>query len=198
VQTTGLVFTDAPAASIIGAAGDLLNPLNRLVGMMRGAGPMVRNRPWERIGITSANLPRAFTFVLVLALAVTITGWALDFTSRRTPSEPVRPVTVGNPAPRTQAADIAPIAFLFGALPGADGSNIKLVGVIAQGKRGEGVALLAVDGRPPLALRAGSVIAAGVTLAEVRADRVVVSRSGALQEIRLPAKPAPDGIVKVR
>jgi general secretion pathway protein C len=198
MQTAGHVFTGAAAASIISAAGDLLNPLNRLVGMMRGAGPMVRNRPWERIGITSANLPRAFTFVLVLALAVTITGWALDFTSRRTPSEPVRPVTVGNPAPRTQAADIAPIAFLFGALPGADGSNIKLVGVIAQGKRGEGVALLAVDGRPPLALRAGSVIAAGVTLAEVRADRVVVSRSGALQEIRLPAKPAPDGIVKVR
>jgi general secretion pathway protein C len=198
MQTAGHVFTGAAAASIISAAGDLLNPLNRLVGMMRGAGPMVRNRPWERIGITSANLPRAFTFVLVLALAVTITGWALDFTSRRTPSEPVRPVTVGNPAARTQAADIAPIAFLFGALPGADGSNIKLVGVIAQGKRGEGVALLAVDGRPPLALRAGSVIAAGVTLAEVRADRVVVSRSGALQEIRLPAKPAPDGIVKVR
>jgi general secretion pathway protein C len=198
MQTAGHVFTGAAAASIISAAGDLLNPLNRLVGMMRGAGPMVRNRPWERIGITGANLPRAFTFVLVLALAVTITGWALDFTSRRTPSEPVRPVTVGNPAPRTQAADIAPIAFLFGALPGADGSNIKLVGVIAQGKRGEGVALLAVDGRPPLALRAGSVIAAGVTLAEVRADRVVVSRSGALQEIRLPAKPAPDGIVKVR
>jgi hypothetical protein len=26
----------------------------------------------------------------------------------------------------------------------------------------------------------------------------VVSRSGAVQEIRLPAKPAPDGIVKVR
>ena len=110
----------------------------------------------------------------------------------------MRPVSVGNPAARTQAADIAPIAFLFGALPGADGSDIKLVGVIAQGKRGQGVALLAVDGRPALALRAGAEIAAGVTLAEVRADRVLVSRSGAIQEIRLPAKPAPDGIVKVR
>jgi len=169
-----------------------------MVRTLRGAGPMLRNRPWERIGISGANLPRVCTFVLVLALAVTITGWTLDFTARRTPSEPVRPVTVGNPAPRTQAADIAPIAFLFAALPGADGSNIKLVGVIAQGKRGEGVALLAVDGRPPLALRAGREIAAGVTLAEVRADRVLVSRSGAMQEIRLPAKPTPDGITKVR
>jgi general secretion pathway protein C len=159
---------------------------------------MLRDRPWERIGISGANLPRACTFVLVLALAVTITGWALDLTSRRRPSEPVRPVAVGNPAARTQAADIAPIAFLFGALPGADGSNIKLVGVIAQGKSGQGVALLAVDGRPPLALRAGAEIAAGVTLAEVRADRVLVNRSGAIQEIRLPAKPTPEGIVKVR
>jgi len=194
----GDAFTGAPVASIIGAAGDHLSQLNRLVGMMRGAGPMVRDRPWERIGFSGANLPRACTFVLVLALAVTITGWALDFTARRTPSEPVRPVTVGNPAARTQAADIAPIAFLFGALPGVDGSDIRLVGVIAQGKRGQGIALLAVDGRPPLALRAGREIAAGVTLAEVRADHVLVSRSGAIQEIRLPAKPAPDGIVKVR
>jgi general secretion pathway protein C len=166
--------------------------------MMRGAGSMVRDRPWERLGFSGANLPRACTVVLVLALVVTITGWALDFTARRTPSEPVRPVTVGNPAVRTQAADIAPIAYLFGALPGADGSNIKLVGVIAQGKRGQGIALLAVDGRPALALRAGAEIAAGVTLAEVRADRVLVSRSGAIQEIRFPAKPAPDGIIKVR
>jgi general secretion pathway protein C len=194
----GDAFTGVPAASIIGAAGDHLSQLNRLVGMMRGAGPMVRNRPWERIGLSGANLPRACTFVLVLALAVTITGWALDFTAWRTPSEPVRPATVGNPAARTQAADIAPIAILFGALPGADGSNIKLVGVIAQGKRGQGVALLAVDGQPPLALRAGSEIALGVTLAEVRADHVLVSRSGAVQEIRLPAKPVPEGIVKVR
>jgi len=136
--------------------------------------------------------------VLVLALVATITGWALEFSARRTPSEPVRPIPVGDSAPRTQAADIAPVAYLFGARPGNDGSDIRLLGVIAQGARGRGIALLAVDGRPPIALRAGEEIAAGVALAEVRSDRVVVSRSGAVQEIRLPAKPAPDGIIKVR
>jgi len=176
-----------------------LNPLNRLVRRVRGEGPTKRYRPWLRIGVSGANLPRACTFVLVLALAATITGWALEFSARRTPAEPVRPVSVGNPAARTQAADIAPIAFLFGALPGADGSDIKLVGVIAQGKHGEGTALLAVDGRPALPWRAGTEIAAGVTLAEVRSDHVLISRSGAVQEIRLPpAKPVPEGIVKVR
>jgi general secretion pathway protein C len=158
---------------------------------------MLHLRSWQRFGISGANLPRACTFVLVLALAVTISGWALDFTARRTPSEPVRPVSVGNPAARTQAADIAPIALLFGALPGVDGSNITLVGVIAQGERGQGIALLAVDGRPAIALHAGEDIAAGVKLAEVRADRVLISRSGAIQEIRLPAKPASDGIVRM-
>lgn len=150
------------------------------------------------LGISGANLPRVCAFLLALALAATITGWALELSARRTSPETVRPIVVGNSAARTLAADIAPIAFLFGARPGVDGSDIRLVGVIAQGKRGQGIALLAVDGRPALALRAGEEIAAGVRLAEVRADRVVVSRSGTIQEIRLPAKPAPEGIVKVR
>lgn len=165
--------------------------MKRLISMLRG-------RTWPRIGVSGTTFARACTAVLVVALAVTITSWVLEFSARRTPSEPVRPVSAGDSAPRTQAAEVAPIAFLFGAVPGADGSDIKVVGVIAQGARGKGVALLAVDGRPPLALRAGEEIAAGVTLAEVRADRVVVSRSGAIQEIRMPAKPAPEGIVKVR
>jgi len=159
---------------------------------------LLSDRMWPRIGISGATLVRTCTVVLVLALAATITVWVLEFSARRAPSEPVRPVSAGDSAPRTQAADIAPMAFLFGAVPGADGSDIKLVGVIAQGPRGKGVAILAVDGRPPLALRAGEEIAAGVTLAEVRSDRVVVSRSGAIQEIRMPAKPAPEGIVRVR
>ncbi|HKA39560.1 MAG TPA: type II secretion system protein N [Burkholderiales bacterium] len=151
----------------------------------------------DRLHLSGTAFPRVCTILLVLALAATLTGWVLEFSARRTPAEPVRAVPLGNPAPRTQAEEIAPIARLLGALPGTDGSDIKLVGVIAQGRQGQGIALLAVDGRPALPLRAGEEIAAGVTLAEVRADRVVVSRSGAVQEIRLPAKPAPDGIVKV-
>jgi general secretion pathway protein C len=151
----------------------------------------------DRLRLSGTVLPRACTVVIVLALAATLTGWVLEFSARRTPAEPVRAIPLGNPAPRTQADETAPIARLLGARPGTDSSDIKLVGVIAQGKQGQGIALLAVDGRPALPLRAGDEVAAGVTLAEVRADRVVVSRSGATQEIRLPAKPAPDGIVKV-
>jgi len=157
-----------------------------------------RVRAWPRFGVSAASLPRLVTVLLVPALAAAITSFALTFTARRTPPEPVQIVTLGNPAARTQAADIAPIAFLFGARPGADGSNIRLLGVIARGARGQGVALIAVDDRPAQATRAGEEIAAGVTLAEVRADRVLVSRSGVTQEIRLPAKPVPEGIVRKR
>jgi general secretion pathway protein C len=131
----------------------------------------LRDRPWQQSGLSGAILPRVCTFLLVLALAATITGGALEFNARRTSSEPVRPVTVGNMAARTQAADIAPIAYLFGARPAAEASNIKLVGVMAQGSQGQGIALLAVDGRPAFAWRAGEEITAGVTLAEVRGDR---------------------------
>ena len=58
--------------------------------------------------------------------------------------------------------------------------------------------ILAVDGRPALALRAGAEIAVGVTLLEVRADRVLINRSGAIQEIWLLAKATHEGIVKAR
>lgn len=138
------------------------------------------------------------TFLLVLALAASITGWMLEFSARRTPSEPVRPISTGNSAARTQAADIAPIAGLFGARPGDEAGDIRLVGVIALGKSGKGIALLSVDSQPAVALRAGEDIRPGTTLAEVRADRVVVDRSGVPQEIRLPGKPAPGGITKVQ
>jgi len=151
----------------------------------------------DRLGLTSARLARACTVLLVLALAATITGWTLEFAARRSPSEAVQPVSTANTVARTQPADIAPVAQLFGARAGGEGADIRLVGVIALGGEGRGIALLAVDGRPAQPTRAGEEIAAGVTLAEVRADRIVVSRSGSTQDLRLPAKPPPEGIQRV-
>ena len=144
------------------------------------------------------RIARACTVVLVLAFAASIAGWFLQFSAHRTPSEPVRTISTGNPAARTQAADIAPIAGLFGARAGDGPGDIRLVGVIAQGKSGEGIALLSIDSKPAVALRAGDDIGPGITLAEVRSDRVVINRSGVPQEIRLPGKPAPEGITRVQ
>jgi general secretion pathway protein C len=143
-----------------------------------------------------SGVARASTFLLTLALAVTVTDWALTFSARRSPAEPLRALALGDTVARTQASDTAPIARLLGAA--AEGRSLRVLGIIAQGSRGKGIALISVDGQPALAVRAGEAIAADAMLAEVRADGVVVSRSGARQELRLPAKPAPEGIVKLR
>lgn len=151
----------------------------------------------NRLGISGAALPRLCTVLLVLALAASIAAWALEFTSRRSPSEPLRAIPTGNPVARTLAADTAPIAQMFGARAGGEGADIRLVGVIALGGQGRGIALLAVDGRPALATRAGEEIAGGVTLTEVHTDGVLLNRSGATQELLLPKKAAPVGITRV-
>src|SRR4051812_47177379 len=103
------------------------------------------------------RLARALTFLLVVALAATLADWALTFSARRELPGPARTVA---PTGATLApeADTAPIAQMLGARPGGAGS-IRLLGVIARGGRGKGIALLAVDGRPALAVRAGDAVA---------------------------------------
>ena len=144
-----------------------------------------------------SRLARASTILLALLLAISIVDWSLTFSARRDPAEPLRAVALGDSMARSQATEVAPIARLFGASAGETGS-IKLVGVIAQGARGKGIALMALDGQPAVAVRAGEPVAAGVTLSEVRADRVVLNRSGTAQELSLPAQRVPEGIVKAR
>jgi len=143
------------------------------------------------------RLARVCTVLLTVALAVTLTEWALTFSARRVPKEPMRALVVGNPVARSQPLETASIARLFGAVA-TEASSVRLLGVIAEGTHGKGVALLAVDGQPAVAVRAGEVIAGDATLTEVRSDRVLVTRAGATQEIRLPAKRPADGITRVK
>lgn len=143
------------------------------------------------------NYARVAVVLLALGLAVVATDWFLTLTARRTPAGVVQPLPTGDAVARTEPADVAPVARLFGGGAAAAEGNIRLLGVIAQGAKGKGIALLAVDGRPAAAVRAGETIVAGATLAEVRHDRVLVDREGATREIRLPAKAAPSGISRI-
>jgi general secretion pathway protein C len=89
------------------------------------------------------------------------------------------------------------VARLLGA--SADTStNIRALGVMAEGSTGRGIALIGVEGKPPKAVRAGEAIAPGIVLAEVRRDGVVVNRSGAMEQIRLATKPLPPGVLPAR
>jgi len=146
--------------------------------------------------VMPAFVHRATTLVLAVLLAVIVTDWALTFTARRSPAEPVRVLPAGEVEARPSQVDVAPIARLLGAANPGEGGPIRALGVMAEGGSGRGIALLAVEGQPAKSYRSGDAVAPGVVLKEVRKNGVVLSRSGALQELRIPTKsvPAPSPI----
>lgn len=134
-------------------------------------------------------LPRLATVVLLLVLAASVTEWALRFSARRAPAEPVRTLPAGEIDPRMQALDVAPLARVFGAAAPAGPSDIRALGVVAERGGKKSVAVLDVNGKSRT-FRAGDEVAPGIRVHEVRADGVVLSRSGQLQELRVPVKRA--------
>ena len=137
---------------------------------------------------------RIATVLLAIILVASVTNWALTFSARRSPSEPLRTLPAGQVEAKAPSVDTAAIARLLGS-SGSTG-NIRALGVIAEGKNGKGVALIGIEGQPARAVRAGDAIAPGIVLAEVQRDGVVIDRSGARQQIRIATKPAAQGILK--
>jgi general secretion pathway protein C len=140
--------------------------------------------------VTSAH-PRLAAFLLAVVLVVSVTDWVLTFSARRTMTEPVQVLAAAEVDPQTQLTDIAPIARLFGAASSSEAAGIRALGVMADRAGGRGIALIGVEGQPPRSYRTGDLVAPGVVLKEVRKDGVVLSRSGALQELRIPTKSTP-------
>ncbi|HEY3076232.1 MAG TPA: type II secretion system protein N [Burkholderiales bacterium] len=141
--------------------------------------------------MATASPARLAGVLLAVALVVSVTDWALTFSARRTMTEPVVVLPAGEVDPQARLTDVAPVARLFGAASSAEAGGIRALGVMAEGASGRGIALLGVNGGPTRSYRTGDVIAPGVVLKEVRKDGVVLSRSGRLQELRLPTKSTP-------
>ena len=134
---------------------------------------------------------RLASVLLAVALVVSVTDWALTFSAGRTMTEPVVVLPAGEVDPQARLTDVAPIARLFGAASSAEAGGIRALGVMAEGASGRGIAVIGVDGQPTRSYRTGDLVAPGVVLKEVRKDGVVLSRSGRLQELRLPTKSTP-------
>ena len=139
---------------------------------------------------------RTLNFLLLVAIVAATTFWILQFTSPNQSEEPVVAVPTSDRAARTQVLDVAPIAALFGSreVPAASSANITVAGVIAEGGRGRGVALLSVDSLPAMAFRAGDQVSDQTTLKEVKANGVVIESGGITREVLLPAREPPSGI----
>jgi hypothetical protein len=155
---------------------------------------MACGRQWR---VPKVLYPRLLTVCLAVFLVASLTDWVLTFTAGRTPAEPVRILPANETEIRARAVDTAAVARLLGG-SGDTATNIRALGVMAEGSTGRGIALIGVEGKAPRPVRAGEAIAPGVILAEVRRDGVVVNRSGAMQQIRLAAKPPVQGVLPAR
>jgi len=139
-------------------------------------------------------------FLLLVGIVAATTFWILQFSSPIQTDGPIVAVPTSDRAARTQVMDVAPIAALFGSreVPVASSANVTVVGVIAEGGRGKGVALLSVNDLPAMAFRAGDRVSDQTTLRDVKANGVVIESGGIAREILLPAREPPSGIEAVK
>ena len=102
-------------------------------------------------------------------------------------------------APSAPQADLDAVARALGALEVAEQSaaesapvaRLQLVGVVAQG-RGQGVALITIDGQPPRPWWVGAEVADGLVLQSLdrRSARLGETRFGATTlELKVPPQP---------
>ena len=135
--------------------------------------------------LLSCAVLAAFALWLLVRLA-----WALLPRS----DDALARVPLRTPAAAAQAApDSIARWHLFGQVPGAAGgtsaaaaSSLVLRGTFAGNDPASGIAVIAAAGEPERAVRAGEDVVPGVRLAEVHADRVVLSRNGVEETLVLP------------
>ena len=125
---------------------------------------------------------RLLSLFLFAALCATLTYWAVTLTAREAPLPAAA-------APEAIRGDDA--AALFGGqLTRNPLQDIHLFGILALQKGA--AAIVSTDTDPPHAVALQDEIAPGMTLAEVRARSIVISRNGVRSEVFLPSEtPSP-------
>jgi general secretion pathway protein C len=127
------------------------------------------------------RLPIIASFVLFIALCVSVAYWAMQLLK-----PPARAVAttpqITQPAPRLDAA-----ASLFGGHSNAVvASNFQLKGVVVASNPAESVAILAANGKPGQAIITNAEVAPGVMLKEVNRRFVLLSEGGVVKRVELP------------
>ncbi|NJN50537.1 MAG: PDZ domain-containing protein [Gammaproteobacteria bacterium] len=147
------------------------------------------------------RLVEPIKLLVIIGIAYTLasSGWYFL-------SEPV-PANLGAASPRTTATPSATLpladivaAHLFGIADQAPSApvsfdapetNLKLTleGVFRADVPEQSAAIIALQGRPGELFTVGGKVSAGVELAEVHADRVVLRRGGMFETLRFPEQP---------
>lgn len=141
---------------------------------------------------------RGLAFVVWALVAGSGVFWAFKLLAQPLPVPPQ--ATLAGPVAPGLGADLGP---LFGAAPptevaaaapAAEQSRFQLIGVVAArppGSTSQGVALIAVDGKPPRAYRVGSVVADDLVLQAVQGRSVNIGPRGGVARVALELPPLP-------
>jgi general secretion pathway protein C len=139
-------------------------------------------------------MPRLAAFVLASLLAACVVFWVLRWPQRDSGAAlPLAANTESLPGAnnavvaRLLGAGLAPVAAAL--VPDA-ASRFRLLGIIASG-RGQGVALLSIDGKPPKPYHVGSLIEEGLVLQSVEQRRAALApdaKAPVSVQLELPPK----------
>jgi general secretion pathway protein C len=124
------------------------------------------------------HLPLVAASLMFIAAGASAAYWGMPWF--RPPARPVMAV----PKAALPPLNIEAAAGLFGGQPVAAGATFQLKGVIDDGP--DGVAIVAADGKPPLALGVGQEAAPGVTVQEIHQTYVMLNEGGTVKRLDLP------------
>jgi general secretion pathway protein C len=127
------------------------------------------------------RLPVILSFLLFLALAATLAYWIPQWMA-----PPPRAVSSPPKSERAQPPVSAAARLFGGRAQGPAMANVQLRGVVHSGRASDSVAIIAVEGKPPRAVRINTDIAPGVKVKQILNKTVVVSEQGAERELSLP------------
>jgi general secretion pathway protein C len=125
--------------------------------------------------------PLITSFILFIALCVSAAYWAMQLFNPQARSVALPPQTAQT-APKLEAA----AALLGGHTTTSVASNFQLKGVVMASNPNESVAILAINGKKPQAVRTNAEVVPGVTVKEVQRDHVLLSEGGVTKLVELP------------
>lgn len=144
---------------------------------------------------------RVIAFVLWAAVAACLTYWALRIGTTAPPLpasvQPVSTAMVLHGDVQRLFASAKPVEIAAAPTAPALASRFKLIGVMApragQGDAAQGLALIAVDGKPPRPFRVGAPLDAGLVLQSVatRAATLGPAQGAAAVKLELPPLATP-------
>jgi general secretion pathway protein C len=118
------------------------------------------------------------SFVLFIALCVTMSFWVLQF---------IKPEArkIAAPPATKPVADVESVAGLFGGALAVN-ANYQLKGIVLANPANQSGAIIAVDGKPTQAYRIDAEISPGVKLSEVHSTYILILDNGVSKRVELP------------